>query len=158
MTKLDAYEAALRSIAYPDSVLDRTCCDSMGIAKNVLLKFQGDETFARIVLRAPHDSRIPGRDWWYHNFKEKGGLVADPLLANSCQQISDYVYFMEASAAREYPEHEWQRCRLNIDVQPFSDQVLRAMNATINEQLRRSARAKLTDLEIKALGIGEKQS
>jgi hypothetical protein len=86
-------------------------------------------------------------------------MVDDPLLANSCQQISDYVYFMETSAAKEYPAYEWQRCRLNVDVQPFSEPVLRAMNATIDEQLRKSARAKLSDLELRALGLnGEKES
>jgi hypothetical protein len=157
VNKLDAYEVALRSIANLDNpklISDGpNHHEAMETAQNVLLKFQGDETFARIILRAPHHSPVRGREWCYHNFHEKGGPVTDPLLANYCQEIDHYVYFMEASAAKEYPGYEWQRCRLNVDVQPFSEPVLRAMNATIDEQLRRSARAKLTDFELRALGL-----
>jgi hypothetical protein len=164
MTKLDAYEAALRSIANlnngPDLASgDYRCREAAAIAQDALNRNVGDETFTRIILRAPHDGPIPGREWWYHNFREKGGLTADPLQANYCQEIGHYVYFMESMAAKEYPSYEWQRCRLNVDVQPFSEPVLRAMNATIDEQLRRSARAKLTELELRALGLnGEKES
>ncbi len=163
MTKLDAYETALRSIANlnngPDLASgDYRCREAAFIAQTALDVISldvtvADETFTRIVLRAPHDAPLPGREWWYHNFAEKGGLVADPLRANHCDEIGYYVYFMEQMTAKEYPGYEWQRCRLNVDVQPFSEPVLRAMNATIDEQLRKSARAKLTDLELKALGL-----
>ncbi len=163
MTKLDAYEVALQEIARLND--PNICSDGdnhradIRMAQDILLKFQGDETFTRIILRAPHHSPVRGREWCYHNFIEKGGMVDDPLHANYCNEIGQYVYFMEEMAAREYPTYEWQRCRLNVDVRPFSEPVLRAMNATIDEQLRKSARAKLTDFELRALGLnGEKES
>ena len=111
------------------------------------------ETFARIVLRSPHDAPIRGREWTYFNFHEKGGLVDDPLFAAQASNISDYVFFMEDCARKETSGREWQRCRLIVDVQPFSDAVNRAMDENINEHLRSQAMKKLSAHELRALGL-----
>lgn len=112
-----------------------------------------DETFTAIVLRTPRDVPIPGREWTYYRHAEHGGLVDDPLYADRATNIDGHLWSMEDFARRSWPNREWERCRLIVDVKPFSSKVSAAMDENIKQIVRREAVKRLTDNEKRALGL-----
>lgn len=111
-----------------------------------------DDTFTRIVLRAEHPDGVPGREWIYFRFTDHGGLVDDPLFADHLSNIDVHLLEAEAHARKHYPNYDWQRARLIVDVKPFGTSN-ETLDELIYEQLRQSAKMKLTGFEIKALGL-----
>jgi hypothetical protein len=109
-----------------------------------------DDTFTRIVLRTPLSSN---RDRWvYFRYTDHGDLVDDPLHAHHLQSIDVHLLEAEDHARKYWPNYPWERARLIVDVKPFGTPT-DVLNEVIYEQLRRSAKAKLTDHEKKALGL-----
>ena len=111
-----------------------------------------DDTFTAIVLRAPIADRGPRMQWLYFRHDDHGGPVEDVLFADRFSIDPGLRYAEERAKTRG--SFTWERARLIVKVEPFSDEAeLRAIDVNIDSQLRGRALAKLDADERRVLGL-----